>query len=133
MNLRDADHPEGEAERKGGLKMSSEPVKRYFRKRVDLFRLLQKLKLWPSRSGTLHGIKSMVEKGDYAEITTHCDHVIIVHNSKRSRVARWLRNKWFFDTCVQCRIPEWKLAKYSQSVFTPHYGSDLTTRSDLRR
>jgi hypothetical protein len=31
-------------------------VKRYYRKRVELFRLIDKVKLWPSRRGILHGI-----------------------------------------------------------------------------
>lgn len=109
---------------------TNSPAKRYFRKRVDLFRLLHKLKLWPSRSGTLHGIKSIVEKGNYAEVTTHCNHMIIVRNSKHSRVARWLRNKWLFDTCKDCKVPQWKLDKFSQSFFTQHYGSDLLNSTD---
>lgn len=99
--------------------------KRYYRKQVDLFRLLNKLKLWPSRSGVLHGVKSINEKGDYAELITHCNKVIMVRNSKNSRVARWLRNKWFFETCKHCKIPAWKTEKFSQSIFTQHYGSNL--------
>ncbi len=99
--------------------------KRFYRKRVDFFRLLNKLKLWPSQAGILHGVKAIVEKGGYAEVTTHCNHVMIVRNSKRSRAARWLRNKWYFAVCSDCKIPEWKLRKYSQSFFTQHYGSNL--------
>ena len=34
-------------------------AKRYYRKRVALFRLIDKIKLWPSRSGTLHGIRNI--------------------------------------------------------------------------
>jgi len=33
--------------------------KRYYRKRVELFRLIDKIKLWPSRTGILHGIKTI--------------------------------------------------------------------------
>ena len=29
--------------------------KHYYRKRVELFRLIDKIKLWPSRRGVLHG------------------------------------------------------------------------------
>lgn len=36
-----------------------EPKKRYYRKRVDFFRLLTKMKLWPSRKKILHGIKTL--------------------------------------------------------------------------
>lgn len=99
--------------------------KRFYRKRVDFFLLIQKIKLWPSRSGTLHGIKSIGEKGSYAEITTHCGKSFIVRNSKNSRAARWIRNKWVAGSCKECRIPSWKLAKFSTTFFTQHYGSNL--------
>lgn len=72
--------------------------KRYYRKRVDFFRLLQKIKLWPSRSGVLHGIKQITEKDKYAEVVTHCNLKFIIRNSKSSRAARWLRNKWVAAT-----------------------------------
>ena len=42
--------------------MSAESNKRYYRKHVDFFRLLEKIKLWPSRNGTLHGIRSITYK-----------------------------------------------------------------------
>ena len=48
------------------------PAKRYYRKRVDLFNLIEKIKLWPSRKGVLHGIRSIERRGDVAIITTHC-------------------------------------------------------------
>ena len=48
--------------------MSAESNKRYYRKHVDFFRLLEKIKLWPSRNGTLHGIRSITYKGEFAEI-----------------------------------------------------------------
>lgn len=103
----------------------SKPKKRYYRKRVDFYRLLCKIKLWPSRSGVLHGIKTIEKKGPYAEITTHCGHNFVVSTSKNSRAARWLRNKWAFSTCRACRIPDWKLEKYSKTFFAQHYGSQL--------
>jgi pyrrolysyl-tRNA synthetase-like protein len=103
----------------------SKPKKRYYRKRVDFFRLLSKIKLWPSRSGILHGIKSIERKGPYAEITTHCGHKFFVSASKNSRAARWLRNKWAFRVCRACRVPDWKLEKYSKTFFAQHYGSRL--------
>lgn len=100
-------------------------TKRYYRKRVDFFRLVAKIKLWPSRTGLLHGVKSFVEKGDYAELTTHCNKTFLVHNSKHSRAARWLRNKLTAGACSACHIPDWKLEKYSTTHFTQHYGSQL--------
>lgn len=99
--------------------------KRYYRKHVDFFRLLHKIKLWPSRTGMLHGIKSINEMGEYAEVITHCNKKIMVRNSKNSRVARWLRNKMIVSTCPACGVPKWKLEKYSSTFFTQHYGSHL--------
>jgi len=100
--------------------------KRYYRKRVDLFRLIDKVKLWPSHTGILHGIKSMERMGDQAELTTHCNERFIINNSRNSRAARWLRNKWFIGTCEKCAVPEWKIKKYSLTRFTRHWGSRLT-------
>ena len=108
--------------------MSSEgkaEKKRFYRKRVDLFRLIDKIKLWPSRKGLLHGIRSMERMGDTARITTHCNKTFVVNNSRNSRAARWLRNKWFAGACPVCRVPEWKLSKYSSTQFRRHHGSDL--------
>lgn len=104
--------------------MSNEK-KRYYRKHVELFLLLDKIKLWPSRAGVLHGIRKIEKKGEYAEITTHCGKNFNVYNSSSSRAARWLRNKWVKEPCKACKIPEWKLEKYSQTAFEAHYGSDL--------
>ncbi|MCD6471772.1 hypothetical protein J7K55_01420 [Candidatus Aerophobetes bacterium] len=101
------------------------PKKKYYRKQVDLFRLIQKIKLWPSRNGILHGVKSFKIKGVYAEITTHCNQKITIRNSRKSRAARWLRNKWFFRKCKGCRIPNWKLKKFSFTFFSRHQGSQL--------
>ena len=106
-------------------KNTKTPARRYYRKRVELFRLIDKIKLWPSRRGVLHGIKSIDIIGDQARITTHCNKMFQIVNSRNSRAARWLRNKWFTGTCGVCRIPEWKLAKYSSTQFERHYGSVL--------
>lgn len=105
--------------------MAADSNKRYYRKHVDFFRLLEKIKLWPSRNGTLHGIREIHYKGEYAEITTHCGQSFMVRNSKTSRSARWLRNKWMRNTCKKCKIPDWKLEKYSKTYFTQSYGSEL--------
>jgi pyrrolysyl-tRNA synthetase-like protein len=98
-------------------KKTKKPAKRFYRKRVELFRLIDKIKLWPSRNGILHGIKTIEKMGDQAQITTHCN--------KTFTAARWLRNKWFKGVCGICRIPEWKLEKYSSTQFKRHFGSRL--------
>ena len=106
--------------------MTTDPNKaRYYRKQVPLFRLVEKLKLWPSRRGILHGIKEFDERGSYAVVITHCNKHMVVHDSKTSRAGRWLRNKWYAEACPQCRIPEWKLQKYAATHFKRGYGSHL--------
>ena len=106
--------------------------KRYYRKRVELFKLIDKIKLWPSRQGILHGIKSIEKMGEQARITTHCDKTFIVNNSRNSRAARWLRNKWFGKVCPICKIPDWKLEKYSSTRFRRHYGSMLLNETQTK-
>lgn len=107
------------------MSQAAKDKKRYYRKNVDFFNLIEKIKLWPSRNGMLHGIKSMTRRGSLAEIVTHCNRQFIIHNSKHSRAARWIRNKLFFDLCPACRVPEWKLQKYSSTMMSQHYGARL--------
>ena len=107
-------------------------AKRYYRKRVALFRLIDKIKLWPSRSGILHGIRTIKKMGDQAQITTHCNKTFLANDSRNSRAARWLRNKWFKEVCPVCRIPDWKLEKFSSTQFKRHYGSALLNEDDLK-
>jgi len=107
-------------------------VKRYYRKRVELFRLIDKIKLWPSRKGVLHGIKIIDKMGDRARVTTHCNKTFMVTNSRNSRAARWLRNKWFEGVCKHCAVPEWKLEKYSSTRFKRHYGSLLLSADEKK-
>ena len=106
-------------------KTKKEERKRFYRKRARLFNLIDKIKLWPSRSGKLHGIRSIEIIGDKARLTTHCNKEFIANNSLNSRAGRWLRNKWFIGVCPQCGVPDWKLAKYSSTTFKRHQGSML--------
>jgi len=102
------------------------PKKRYYRKRVCIFTLIDKIKLWPSRTGQLHGIRTIDIMGEKARLTTHCNKEFIISNSLNSRAARWLRNKWFIKVCPKCCVPDWKLEKYSATLFKRHQGSTLT-------
>ena len=113
-------------------KKEKQPARRYYRKRVELFRLIEKIKLWPSRRGLLHGIKTIDVIGDQARGTTHCHKTFLITNSRNSRAARWIRNKWFKGVCGVCRVPDWKLAKYSSTHFKRHYGSALEKGSDQK-
>ncbi|RLB87492.1 MAG: hypothetical protein DRH26_15545 [Deltaproteobacteria bacterium] len=104
----------------------AKPVKkRYYRKRVRIFNLIDKIKLWPSRTGQLHGILSIDITGDTARLTTHCNKEFIITNSLNSRAGRWLRNKWFVNVCPKCGVPDWKLEKYSSTLFKRNQGSML--------
>ena len=103
-------------------------IKRYYRKRIELFRLIDKIKIWPSRKGVLHGIRSVDKRGEMAIITTHCNETFTIRNSRNSRAARWLRNKWFKSTCAACKVPDWKMKKYASTRFKRHYGSFLTNK-----
>ena len=107
-----------------------EIAKRYYRKRIELFKLIDKIKLWPSRKGILHGIKHVENIGEQARITTHCKKEFVINNSRNSRAARWLRNKWFGKVCTVCRVPDWKLEKYSSTRFKRHYGSMLLENTE---
>lgn len=98
--------------------MEAERIKRYVYKNQRIFGMVNTIKLWPSRSGILHGVRQVELKGNMIEITTHCGESFIVWDSKDSRSVRWLRNRWFRKPCPYCRIPDWKLQKYSSTVFT---------------
>lgn len=106
------------------------PKKVYYRKQIPLFRLIEKMKLWPSRKGILHGILTFEEKGSYARLKTHCKREMLIRNSKNSRAARWLRNKWFFKVCEECRVPQWKVDKYSATVFRRRWGTFLASEKE---
>ena len=99
--------------------------KRYYRKNVEFFKLVEKIKLWPSRTGTLHGIRSINKRGNTAEVVTHCNEKFIINNSRNSRAARWLRNKWCLKVCPACKIPQWKIEKYSSTGLSQYHGSNL--------
>ena len=105
--------------------------KRYYRKHPELHPLIDKIKLWPSRSGVLHGVRKVKLRGQYIEVETHCGNVFRTHNSRKSRAARWLRNKWAVTPCKNCKVPEWKLTKYTNTFFSPHYGKNFTERKTI--
>lgn len=111
----------------------TEVKKRYYRKHTELFPLLEKMKLWPSKNGILHGIKTVEPRGKHLEIMTHCGKTFRVYNSRNSRAARWLRNKWAVVPCKDCKVPQWKLDKYSTTFFSEHFGKELRVESNLNK
>lgn len=92
-------------------------AKRYVNKNQSLYNLIGKIKLWPSRTGVLHGLRVVEKKGDTIHIVTHCGEEFVVWDSRNSRSARWLRNSWCTKPCPKCGVPDWKLKKYSSTVF----------------
>ena len=92
--------------------------------------MIERVKLWISRSGTLHGIRSLQDQGEVMLITTHCNRTFVVKNSRNSRAARYMRQKWYQSVCPKCGIPEWKLEKFSATKFNRHHGSDLSHSRD---
>ncbi|MGN1015323.1 MAG: pyrrolysine--tRNA(Pyl) ligase small subunit [Butyricicoccus sp.] len=91
--------------------------KRYVYKNQPLSQMIETIKLWPSRSGRLHGIKNIQYHDQLLVITTHCGITFTVNDSRHSRSDRWLRNSYVKDACPKCRVPDWKLEKYSATVF----------------
>ena len=65
-------------------KQEKKEPKRYIYKNQGLYQLINKVKLWPARSGTLHGIKDIVVKGNRLTITTHCGECFTVYDSNNS-------------------------------------------------
>ncbi|MDR1916867.1 MAG: hypothetical protein LBQ58_09870 [Synergistaceae bacterium] len=99
------------------VKKEKDIIKKVYNKNQNLFDILEKIKLYTSRTGVLHGVRKIVVQGETAIITTHCGQTIEVRNSKNSRVSRWLRNRWLVEPCGKCKIPAWKLEKYSTTRF----------------
>ena len=91
--------------------------KRTVRRHTDPYSVIEKVKLWPSKTGQLHGVRSVKLRGGFVELQTHCGQSIRMRNSRNSRVARHLRNKIYEKPCSRCRIPAWKLEKFGETSF----------------
>ncbi|RLI42299.1 hypothetical protein DRO69_10550 [Candidatus Bathyarchaeota archaeon] len=83
-------------------------------RRPYLFSLVSKIKLWPSQNGILHGVEKVDRLGRFIQMTTYCGETILVKDSRRSRAARWLRNRWVTTVCKNCHVPEWKIKRFSK-------------------
>jgi len=92
-------------------------TRRYVAKNTSLYNLVDRIKLWPGRSGVLHGVKTVAGAPGQLEICTHCGEQFTVWDSRNSRAARWLRNRWFIKPCPNCGVPAWKLEKYNSTIF----------------
>ena len=97
--------------------MEKKITTRYEKKSQRLFYLIDKIKLWPARSGILHSVKRITMEENRAIVTTYCGETFVTWNSKNSRSLRWLRNSYYKRPCKKCGIPDWKLEKYSKTGF----------------
>lgn len=95
----------------------AEAKKHTVRKHAAPYDVVEKVKLWPSKTGMLHGVRSVKLKSNLIEVQTHCGQSFRVRNSKTSRVARHLRNKIYDKPCPRCRIPAWKVQKFADTAF----------------
>jgi pyrrolysyl-tRNA synthetase-like protein len=105
--------------------------KKFFRKRGDPFLTIARIKLWPSRKGILHGLRTVKREGNIMIVMTHCNQEARVKCSKNGRLARWLRNKWYAEACPVCRVPEWKIEKYSKTSFVKGSRKKYERRSSV--
>jgi pyrrolysyl-tRNA synthetase-like protein len=96
---------------------SPPPKGRSVRRRADPYTVVSKIKLWPSKTGVLHGVRSVRLKGGVIEVHTHCGQSTRIRNSRSGRLARYLRNKRFDTQCPRCRIPAWKMEKFEETSF----------------
>lgn len=103
----------------------------FFRKRADPFLTISRIKLWPSRNGILHGLKSVERRGSSMVVVTHCNQKAVVKCSKNGRLARWLRNKWYEKPCPVCKVPAWKIEKYAGTTFLKGKKKSYERKRDL--
>ena len=81
--------------------------------RCKIFEIVKELGFFISRSGKLHKIVSIEEYGYNLKLHTACGQYIVIRNSKRSKAARWIRNKWLKNTCKGCKIKSSETREYS--------------------
>lgn len=85
-------------------------------RRQHLYPLVDRVKLWPSRTGRLHGVRSLDIEGEWISIETHCGEHFRVRNSKSARGKRQIKHGHYKTICKKCGIPDWKIDKFKQSV-----------------
>ncbi len=87
---------------------------KYQRRHMRLFEAVDKIRLWPSRSGRLHGVKNVQVNGEWIILTTHCGLIFRIRNSNNGRGVRQLKNRWYKEVCKRCGVPNWKIEKYTR-------------------
>jgi len=92
---------------------SNKTIREYREKHKRLSDLVNKIKLWPSRTGILHGVREVKKDGDLLIISTHCGCTFKARDSKNGRSIRHLKHRWFKKSCKKCGVPNWKIEKFS--------------------
>ena len=87
---------------------------KYRYKHMGLFDTVDKIKLWPSRKGILHGVRSVDESGEWLTASTHCGLEFKVRDSSNGRIIRQLKNRYFRGVCKKCGVPDWKIEKFKK-------------------
>ena len=88
-------------------------LREYRERHKRLSDLVDTIKLWPSRTGLLHGVKSVKKDGDIIVISTHCGCTFKARDSKKGRGIRQLRNRRYRRPCKKCAVPDWKIEKFA--------------------
>lgn len=87
---------------------------KYYRERnKSLYKMVEKIKLWPSRTGTLHGVRELRKEGDWVVVSTHCGCTLRTRDSKNGRALRQLKQRNYKHACKKCDVPRWKMKKFS--------------------
>lgn len=85
-------------------------------RRSRLYSLVDKVKLWPSRTGVLHGVRAVRLEGDWLTVETHCGEEFRVRNSSSGRGKRHIKHGHYRSVCKRCGIPDWKIEKFNKST-----------------
>lgn len=89
-------------------------LRRYRERNKRPFDLINKIKLWPSRTGVLHGVRTVKREGNCVVVTTHCGCTLKTNDSKNGRVLRQLKRRTFKKACKKCDVPRWKMEKFDE-------------------
>ncbi|HBT95507.1 MAG TPA: hypothetical protein DEB24_05195 [Coriobacteriia bacterium] len=87
---------------------------KYRYKHMRLYDTVDKIKLWPSRKGILHGVRSVERNGEWLTASTHCGLEFKVRDSGNGRMIRQLKNRYYSGVCKKCGIPVWKIEKFEK-------------------
>jgi pyrrolysyl-tRNA synthetase-like protein len=74
--------------------------------RPKLSKLIEKRRLYTSRSRIVHQVKDVQHVGSMMYLTLDCGMRVAVRDSSRGRASRWLNEMIFWSECKHCHFPE---------------------------